>query len=1158
MKKNIVKHFLLSIALIIFFCVNNHAQMPPHPKLLNKINRGEIAKPYTLSNLELIRSKGVDEPWSSIKLQTIKKQNVFSRTFGSAVVPKGSWKALVILVKFSDKPSQVNASHFDNILFSQSTGTLHDYYKKVSYGSLDIVTVNLPSSVGWVSAPQTYSYYVDGKNGMGSYPQNSQKLVEDIVNLIDPVIDFSKYDNDGDGYVDDLFIVHSGSGADYTGNNNDIWSHSWTTYAIPILDGVKIYHYSIEPEYWENPGDMTCGVFAHEMGHSVFGLPDLYDTDYSSFGLGNWSLMAGGEWNGILGNSPAFPDAWSHIQMGYLSPTIISTNISGQSIHNVENTPEAYLLQNSLCGTEYFLVENRQQTSYDTYLPGNGLCIYHVDNSVSNNNNEWYPGHTSSGHYRVALIQADGLWSLEHSSPGNSSDPYPGSSNNRNFSSISIPDSWNYNLYETGIGVSNISSSSSIMSADFKVDTQIQLPQFSAQLSIPLRNGGRTVAWGDYDNDGHLDILLTGANSALTGDWSIFSKIYRNNGDNTFTEQTKISLTGVYSSSAVWGDYNNDGYLDILLTGYTGSENVSKIYRNNGDNTFTEQTSISLTGISGKAAWGDYDNDGDLDILITGSSGQFSPTTKIYRNNYPENTFTEQTSISLTNISGTAAWGDYNNDGYLDILIMGVNSSQKSMTKIYCNNGDNTFTEQISLSLMGLQYGSAAWGDYDNDGYLDILLAGDNSTGSHFAKIYKNNGDNTFTEKTSINLIGTRYSTTTWADYDNDGYMDILITGFISLQKGSTSKIYHNNRDNTFTEQTSIHIFDMEGGAVAWGDYDNDGDLDLLRTGLWYNDDLSLIYRNNEAIKNTTPTIPSNLKVLINGNDVTFSWDKSSDKETPQNGLTYNLIIGTSPGTCDILSPMSDVNTGKRRIVSIGNAGHSNSRTIKNLPHGQYYWSVQALDNNFAGSKFAQEQIIILPLPVELTSFNASINNTNVILSWETATEVNNYGFEIERKSISTSSKEGDWIKIGFANGHGNSNSPKAYSFTDKNLNGGTIFKYRLKQIDNDGQYEYSKEAEIEIIPNKYILFQNYPNPFNPSTTIKYAIPYGSTVEIIIYNTIGQKVDEFNEGTKDAGYYDVVWEPKNLSSGVYFYSIIAKGKYGKNNYSRTIKMSFMK
>src|SRR4030042_1388192 len=124
--------------------------------------------------------------------------------------------------------------------------------------------------------------------------------------------------------------------------------------------------------------------------------------------------------------------------------------------------------------------------------------------------------------------------------------------------------------------------------------------------------------WGDYDNDGYLDILLTGA--VIGGSKQIqISRIYHNNGDNSFTEQTDINLAGVFMSSVAWGDNDNDGYLDILLTGSTGDwQNITpvyKIYHNNGDNTFTEQTGIALAGDrEGSAAWGDYDNDGNLDI----------------------------------------------------------------------------------------------------------------------------------------------------------------------------------------------------------------------------------------------------------------------------------------------------------------------------------------------------------------------------------------------------------------------------------------------------------------------------------------------------------------------------------------------------------------
>ena len=938
-----------------------------------------------------------------------------------------------------------------------------------------MVTVNLPGTTGWMTAPRTYSYYVNGKNGTGIYPQNGQKLVEDIVNLINPAIDFSQYDNDGDGYVDALFIVHSGPGAEYTGHNYDIWSHAWTTSTPQNLDGVKVYHYSIEPEYWLNPGDMTCGVFAHEMGHAAFGLPDLYDTDNSSEGLGNWSLMAGGSWNGSggLGSSPAFPDAWSHIQMGYITPTIVSSNIPGQIINNIENTSEAYFLQNGLCGTEYFLIENRQKTGYDTYLPGNGLCIYHIDNSVNNNNNEWYPGHTSSGHYHVALEQADGLWNLEHNSGrGDAGDTYPGSTNNISFNNSSIPDSKNYGFNETDIAVSNILSSTNYtMTADFYIQENtserititypvggevfaigsnplitytstgtsgrinldysidggvtwsvistnqpdigsyngwtilntpstsckirisdvdgypsviskglfiISSAQFSEQRSITLTGVNySSVAWGDYDNDGYLDILLTGVS-----DNGIVSKIYHNNGNNTFTEQTTIPLTGLAFGSAAWGDYDNDGDLDILLTGTPdyGSTIITKIFRNNGNNTFTEQTSIVLPGVEfSSVEWGDYDNDGDLDFLLTGLSlsvphpvGGGAFVSRIYRNN-GNNTFTEQTAISLTNVDdGSVAWGDYDNDGYLDIILTG-DSDNGRVSKIYHNNENNTFTEQTTIPLIGVAFGSAKWGDYDNDGYLDILLTGTHGSGPIISKIYRNNGNNTFTDQTNILLTGVWGGSAAWGDYNNDGNLDILLNGL----PGPISKLYRNGGNNTFEDQTSIYFPPVMWSSVAWGDYNNDGNLDLLLTGFDGNNLFSKIYKNNNLIPNTLPTVPTNLKATVNGNEVTFSWDKSTDNETPQNGITYNLVVGTGPGACGILSPMSDINTGKRKIVSMGNAGHCNSKTIKGLLDGKYYWSVQAIDNCFEGSQFAPEQIVFTNCSLDLHPEKYELSSLN-------------------------------------------------------------------------------------------------------------------------------------------------------------------------------------
>ena len=188
-------------------------------------------------------------------------------------------------------------------------------------------------------------------------------------------------------------------------------------------------------------------------------------------------------------------------------------------------------------------------------------------------------------------------------------------------------------------------------------------------------------------------------------------------------------------------------------------------------------------------------------------------------------------------------------------------------------------------------------------------------------------------------------------------------------------------------------------------------------------------------------------------------------------------------------------------------------------------------------------------LPVELVSFTASVINGNqILLNWKTATETNNYGFEIMRSSDFSE----DWKCIGFVEGNGNSNSPKYYTFIDKNLKDGSKFNYRLKQIDLDGKYEYSKILEINLIPAKFSLTQNYPNPFNPSTSILFTVPEKNLVTLIVYDLLGNLVQELLNETKDPGVYEIKFDGSNLSNGVYFY------KLQTNNFVDVKKMILLK
>ena len=187
-------------------------------------------------------------------------------------------------------------------------------------------------------------------------------------------------------------------------------------------------------------------------------------------------------------------------------------------------------------------------------------------------------------------------------------------------------------------------------------------------------------------------------------------------------------------------------------------------------------------------------------------------------------------------------------------------------------------------------------------------------------------------------------------------------------------------------------------------------------------------------------------------------------------------------------------------------------------------------------------------LPVELTSFSAILKKNQVHLNWMTATEVNNYGFDIERKK-----ENEDWKMLGFVEGHGNSNSPKEYSFLNNDIVAAGIYYYRLKQIDNDGSYEFSQIIEVDFnSPVSFELKQNYPNPFNPSTTITFTLPVNGNVSLSVYNMLGEEIQILQNGFLQAGIYSYNFNAEELPSGVYIYNL------SNNNKTQIKKMLLLK
>ncbi|MBN1976186.1 MAG: VCBS repeat-containing protein [Anaerolineae bacterium] len=403
---------------------------------------------------------------------------------------------------------------------------------------------------------------------------------------------------------------------------------------------------------------------------------------------------------------------------------------------------------------------------------------------------------------------------------------------------------------------------------------------FTLASSDPTGVSGSGVAWGDYDDDGDLDILLTGADTVST----LVTEVWRNEScrcsGSTFT-QTGIAPTGVDNSSVTWGDYDDDGDLDILLAGYTGSAYVTQVWRNDGSDTFA-QAGIALTGIRlGSVAWGDYDHDGDLDILLAGSTGSTTRTTEVWRNN-DNGTFT-QVSTAPTGISGGgAAWGDYDDDGDLDILLTG-HTGTASVTEVWRNDG-GTFV-QASTAPTGVSHSSVAWGDYDDDGDLDILLAG--STDSvNVTEVWRNDGGDTFTQA-STDPTGVSYSSVAWGDYDDDGDLDILLAGRAAGGIRVT-EVWRNDGSDTFTQASAAPTAVSDGG-VAWGDVDDDGDLDILLAGSTGSSRVAEVWRNDGS--GTFTQVGADLTGVQNSSVAWGDYDDDGDLDILLTGSTGSARV---------------------------------------------------------------------------------------------------------------------------------------------------------------------------------------------------------------------------------------------------------------------------
>lgn len=331
--------------------------------------------------------------------------------------------------------------------------------------------------------------------------------------------------------------------------------------------------------------------------------------------------------------------------------------------------------------------------------------------------------------------------------------------------------------------------------------------------------------------------------------------------------------------------------------------------------------------------------------------------------------------------------------------------------------------------------------------------------------------------------------------------------------KGTTGKI---------TATRTINATDLSGGVNIAGlgaKITTDAALGSTIIERTHNQANGNSHSSINRIFKITPTNNSGLNATLD-----FFYDESEIGSISENNLRLFKSSDSTDNSWTLIGGNVDTENNKVTLINID---------------GFSYWTLGDVNS---------------PLPVELTSFTAALERNTVSLTWQTTTEVNNYGFDVERSQKSKGIDQNIvWEMIGFVEGNGNSNAPKEYAFVDESVSAGK-YDYRLKQIDTDGKFSYSDKIEVEVkyIPKDFMLYQNYPNPFNPSTIISWQLPVRNHVTLKVHDILGNEVATLLDDIKEAGYYEIEFSPKNLSTGVYFYRLIS------SDFTQTKKLIFIK
>jgi len=566
----------------------------------------------------------------------------------------------------------------------------------------------------------------------------------------------------------------------------------------------------------------------------------------------------------------------------------------------------------------------------------------------------------------------------------------------------------------------------------------------------------------------------------------------------TFTRVTAGAVVGDTAAfrSVNWVDVNNDGYLDLFVsTGREGGEN-DVLYINNGpDSNFTFRKVVNSPLVqdhlpSDGSSWADFDNDGDLDAVVV---SWYDSTNNFYSND-GHGGFTLNASSSIVTDRGyseTCSWGDYDNDGYVDLYVS--NSAGSLRNFLYHNNHDGTFTRVTVGSIVLDQYKSrgVSWVDYDNDGDLDMFVVNEGGQNENlYRNMLRETGTATFTSVTTGPLVnaGGNSMSASWGDVDNDGDLDVFIAN--GWPVASVNRLCLNNGDGTFTEVVNDTVVKTAGFHMgcAWGDFDNDGDLDLfVTTAYGPTASRNLLYRN----------------LLMETGSPSFQRVGTGDIVN-DTGYSYGCAWGDYDRDGDL-----DLFVAKTLNEREPNAFYRNDNA-----NGNHWLEVRCIGISSNRSGIGAKVRV-----------GATINGHRVWQLREIDGQSGYCGQNLDQHFGLGNAAVIDSLKIEWPGG---TNDVYTGIGADRII------------VAREGTGLSGTDDKRGSLPALDRLLQNYPNPFNPATRIGFMVARPGVTTLKVYDQTGREVRTLVNGWLAPGLHEVGFEGSGLSSGVYYYDLHAE------------------